>query len=487
MRILRFSRIAASCFSAAAIFLFTCSIACGANDDRAAAPGGLPRYALKIGQEIHYSGKGSFKYDKGAIYYASDWKIWVTRANTDGSWRLVIENADSRGSDEAKLETPDNTLACIELFPDGRITQVSPADVHFQPRKVFARLPSNEAELKSGWTERDTADETTYRYSAAAAGDSGAKLWKCKCVEEGIFDKIYLSMHEDEFSFDRAQGLMQEIKRTTSQKWGLNGAGTSQLGLKEVAQRDADWISSLDHDMERYTKAAKEIDALDEKIEQSGAPEPLLDEAKELWTKQLGEVTNKVVKDVIQRRISDSDSSRQYQLEEAKKRAGLVGKAAVTWEASDLDGKPHKLTDYRGKVVVLDFWYRGCGWCIRSMPQINQVVDDFASEPVAVLGMNTDSKIEDAKFVVDAIKLKYPSMHIDHDLPGKYGVSGFPTFIVIDKSGNVSDVHVGYSTTLRESLAASIRTALKSEAKAAPQSTDAAPAEPPKTDSAKAS
>src|SRR3954467_11088979 len=99
MEVSRFSRIAAGLF-AAVVVVFSSAVSCVAKEDGAAASGGLPRYDLKVGQEIHYSGKGSFKYDKGALYSASDWKIWVTRTNNDGSWRLVVENADSRGSDE---------------------------------------------------------------------------------------------------------------------------------------------------------------------------------------------------------------------------------------------------------------------------------------------------------------------------------------------------------------------------------------------------
>jgi protein-disulfide isomerase-like protein with CxxC motif len=75
--------------------------------------------------------------------------------------------------------------------------------------------------------------------------------------------------------------------------------------------------------------------------------------------------------------------------------------------------------------------------------------------------MNTDSNLDDAKFVAEAMKLKYPSISIDRELPQKYGVSGFPTMLVIDQAGTVRDMHVGYSPTLREDLNASIDRLLK--------------------------
>lgn len=89
------------------------------------------------------------------------------------------------------------------------------------------------------------------------------------------------------------------------------------------------------------------------------------------------------------------------------------------------------------------------------MPQMVQLADDFKGRPVAVLGMNTDRKPEDARFVVDAMHLNYPVLKAE-GLPEKYKVRGFPTLIVIDSEGKVADVHVGYSPTLREDVGKTI-------------------------------
>ena len=109
---------------------------------------------------------------------------------------------------------------------------------------------------------------------------------------------------------------------------------------------------------------------------------------------------------------------------------------------------------------MLDFWYRGCGWCVRAMPQISQLADDFKGQPVAVLGMNTDREEKDAKFVVEAMKLDYPMLKAE-GLPKKYGVQGFPTLVIIGPDGTVRDLHVGYSPTLREEVGKTIRELLK--------------------------
>ena len=74
---------------------------------------------------------------------------------------------------------------------------------------------------------------------------------------------------------------------------------------------------------------------------------------------------------------------------------------------------------------------------------------------MAVLGMNTDRNEADAKFVIDAMGLKYATLRAE-GIPEKYGVQGFPTLIVIDADGVVRDLHVGYSPTLETDLAKTI-------------------------------
>src|SRR5262249_3912049 len=140
--------------------------------------------------------------------------------------------------------------------------------------------------------------------------------------------------------------------------------------------------------------------------------------------------------------------------------ADVIGKPSADWETTDLDGKPHALKDYRGKVVVMDFWYRGCGWCIRAMPQVNQLATDFRDEPVAILGMNTDEEEQDARLVVDKMQLTYPVLKAG-GLPKKYQITGFPTLVIIDQQGNVHEVEVGYSPTLRDDVAKIIKSLLK--------------------------
>jgi thioredoxin-related protein len=89
------------------------------------------------------------------------------------------------------------------------------------------------------------------------------------------------------------------------------------------------------------------------------------------------------------------------------------------------------------------------------MPQIKEVAEHFRDKPVAVLGMNTDRQEKDARFVVEKLKLNYPTLKAE-GLPEKYKVRGFPTLVIIDQEGVVRGRHVGYSPTLREEVTRTI-------------------------------
>ena len=155
-----------------------------------------------------------------------------------------------------------------------------------------------------------------------------------------------------------------------------------------------------------------------------------------------------------------------YYTQQAETRRKVIGQDAADWELKDLAWNTHTMREYRGKVVVLDFWYRGCGWCIRAMPQMKQLAKDFQGPPVAILGMNNDKDVKAAQFVVDEMGLNYTTLIEATKEPEKYHVRGFPTLVVVDPQGKIAEFHVGFTPNLRAEIGSVIRRNLPADTRA---------------------
>jgi hypothetical protein len=90
------------------------------------------------------------------------------------------------------------------------------------------------------------------------------------------------------------------------------------------------------------------------------------------------------------------------------------------------------------------------------MPQMIELARAFQGRPVVILGVNTDPNEEDARFVVDAMKLNYPTLK-GEGIAEKYEARAFPMLIVIDQEGKFADIHIGFSPTLGEELSKTVK------------------------------
>ena len=130
---------------------------------------------------------------------------------------------------------------------------------------------------------------------------------------------------------------------------------------------------------------------------------------------------------------------------------GRVNKPAVEFALKDLQGKVVKLSDLRGKVVVVDFWATWCGPCKASFPYLQQVYNKYKDNPkVVILALNTWENVSGKereelvkKFMADN-KYTFPVLY-DEGFVEKYGVEGIPTKFVIDKKGMIQFKTIGFT------------------------------------------
>lgn len=143
---------------------------------------------------------------------------------------------------------------------------------------------------------------------------------------------------------------------------------------------------------------------------------------------------------------------------------GLLAKGteAPAWTLKDSDGKDVKLTDYKGKVVVLDFWGSWCPPCRAAMPGIQKLHEKYKDKGVAVVGMNYErnAAANPAKFMKDN-GYTYNLVLKADTIADKYKVNGWPTFYILDRQGKVLWSAVGHDPSHEEQMAKVIEEALK--------------------------
>lgn len=118
----------------------------------------------------------------------------------------------------------------------------------------------------------------------------------------------------------------------------------------------------------------------------------------------------------------------------------------------DLDGKTVKLSDYRGKMVFLNFWATWCPYCIKEMPELEEANQEFLKGSDAViLTVDTAEKPDVVRKFVSQKKINLPVLlDTDGKVTEKYNIEGFPTTVIINKDGTLNGRIVG--ATNKETL-----------------------------------
>lgn len=121
-----------------------------------------------------------------------------------------------------------------------------------------------------------------------------------------------------------------------------------------------------------------------------------------------------------------------------------VGAKALDFDLKDEEGNQVRLSDFRGKKVLLDFSMINCGWCKIALDQFNKPNFEFVENLVPLYINPVDSKEKMEKYM-SRIEIPFPVLIDAQELGKAYGVNGYPTFFLIDENGKIEDVVVGYS------------------------------------------
>jgi len=126
--------------------------------------------------------------------------------------------------------------------------------------------------------------------------------------------------------------------------------------------------------------------------------------------------------------------------------------AAEKIPAPDFTLKSHsgeniRLSDFRGQVVLLNFWASWCGPCRQEMPILDAIHSKYSPLGFSVIGVNVDQKQEKAIEYLRDTQVSFPVLYDPDSRVSKlYSVSAMPSTAIIDRDGNVRFVHPGYKS-----------------------------------------
>jgi cytochrome c biogenesis protein CcmG, thiol:disulfide interchange protein DsbE len=132
--------------------------------------------------------------------------------------------------------------------------------------------------------------------------------------------------------------------------------------------------------------------------------------------------------------------------------------APVDFTLNNLEGRAVKLSDYRGKVVVLDFWAMWCAGCKEAFPKLNAIKAEFEPKGAVVLGVNLENaKPEKIAEFVEKARMAYTILLDPKGEPTKlFGIKGVPTLVLVDAQGAVAKVFRGMNKQTEKDIKAEL-------------------------------
>ena len=136
-----------------------------------------------------------------------------------------------------------------------------------------------------------------------------------------------------------------------------------------------------------------------------------------------------------------------------------AGQKAPDVKVAELSsGSKKRISDFKGKVVLIDAWATWCGPCRETMPVIQKFYNEFGSKGLEVMAISAETEPVVSRFLKES-NYTYPFyLDTDNSFQEAYKINELPTSFVIDRAGNiVFSGHPGDEAVLREAIEAALR------------------------------
>jgi len=125
--------------------------------------------------------------------------------------------------------------------------------------------------------------------------------------------------------------------------------------------------------------------------------------------------------------------------------AKIKADSAPDFVLKSASGKNVRLSEFKGRIVLLNFWATWCGPCAEEIPHLNKLHDSLDPYDFELLGINLDEDQSKAKFLANKLDVNFPILFdTKKDVSKSFDIKAMPTTIIIDRSGKIRHVNHGF-------------------------------------------
>ena len=142
--------------------------------------------------------------------------------------------------------------------------------------------------------------------------------------------------------------------------------------------------------------------------------------------------------------------------------SSLVGQPAPDFVLKNASGDNLRLSEFRGDVVMINFWATWCGPCRQEMPLLDELYSTYQRVGFNLLGVNIDDDSRKAMNMIAELGVSFPVLFDTRKEVSKlYAVDAMPATIIVDRDGRVRHVHHGYKPGYEQDYLNEIRSLLR--------------------------
>ena len=142
--------------------------------------------------------------------------------------------------------------------------------------------------------------------------------------------------------------------------------------------------------------------------------------------------------------------------------SGMEGQPAPDFALQSSTGENLRLSEYRGDVVMINFWATWCGPCRQEMPLLDELYSRYQRVGFSLLGVNIDDDSRRAMQMIEELGVNFPVLFdARKEVSELYEVEAMPVTVIVDREGNVRYIHHGYKPGYEDKYLDQIRSLLR--------------------------